>query len=78
MQGFYLITYLRCLVSMQLLSHEDDYLPFVLGTTVRQCAPLAPGYLSVCRAVICSTTYQPQLAASSQLTTPLFSRSLLP
>lgn len=34
MQGFYLITYLRCLVSMELLSHEDDYLPFVLGTTV--------------------------------------------
>lgn len=36
MQGFYLITYLRCLVSLQLLSNEDEYLPFVLGTT--ECA----------------------------------------
>lgn len=31
MTGMYIITYMRCLCSLFLLDHEDDYLPYVLG-----------------------------------------------
>jgi len=31
MRGLYLITFVRCLVSLELLSKEEEYLPFVLG-----------------------------------------------
>ena len=36
MSGFYIITFLRLLCSLELLSHADDYLPFIMG--VSDCA----------------------------------------
>lgn len=36
MTGLYIITYLRCLCSLEMLAHEDDYFPYVLA--VSNCA----------------------------------------